>query len=241
MSPADALCVLALAGVHLAAGHLHRVEGARRSRWLSAAGGISVAYVFVHLLPEVARADQAIDRSGVIGSLERHAYVMALVGLVVFHSLEHLAVGSRARSRAAGGADRASPRALAVHVASFAAYNALVGYLVVRRPHEGPIALVLFAAAVAVHLAVVDYGLREHHGDGHEHLVRRTLVAALVAGSALGALADLHEAAIGLMLAFLAGGIVLTTIKDEVPGERRSRPAPFVAGAAAFAALLLAA
>jgi hypothetical protein len=92
-----------------------------------------------------------------------------------------------------------------------------------------------------VHLAVVDYGLREHHGDGHEHLVRRTLVAALVAGSALGALADLHEAAIGLMLAFLAGGIVLTTIKDEVPGERRSRPAPFVAGAAAFAALLLAA
>jgi hypothetical protein len=237
----EALSVLALVGVHLSAGHLRHLEGAPRSRWLSAAGGVSVAYVFVHVLPEVARADESIERSGVIGSLERHAYVMALVGLIVFHSLEHLAVGSRARSRAAGGIDRASARALAVHVGSFAAYNALIGSLVVRRPDEGAGALVLFTAAIAVHFVVVDDGLREHHRHDYEHVVRWTLAAALLAGAAAGALVDLHEAAIGLMLAFLAGAIVLTTVKDEIPGDRQSRLAPFALGAAAYAALLLAA
>lgn len=240
MPLSEALAVLALAGVHLAAGHLRRLEGPPRSRWLSAAGGVSVAYVFVHLLPEVARADESIERSGLVGSLERHAYVMAFLGLVVFHSLEHLAVGSRSRSRAAGGIDRATSRALAVHVASFAAYNALIGYLVVRRPEEGTGTLMLFTAAIAVHFVVVDYGLREHHRHDYEHVVRWGLAAALVAGAGAGALADLRESAVGLMLAFLAGAIVLTTVKDEIPGDRRSRPAPFVLGAAAYAALLLA-
>ncbi|HUG76186.1 MAG TPA: hypothetical protein VML57_01730, partial [Burkholderiales bacterium] len=39
----SAAAALLLAAVHLAAGKLH---GGERSRWLSAAGGVSAAYVF---------------------------------------------------------------------------------------------------------------------------------------------------------------------------------------------------
>lgn len=241
MSSLELVCVLLLVAVHLGAGHLGRLEGAPRNGWLSAAGGVSVAYVFVHLLPEVAHVDERIAVSGLVGALERHAYVMALVGLVVFHALEHLAVASRARSRRAGGIDRASPGALAVHVASFAAYNALVGYLIVRRVEEDAWQLGLFTVAIALHFVVVDFGLRAHHRHAYEHVVRWILAAALPAGLAVGAVAALPEAAIGLMLAFLAGAIVLNSIKDEVPGQGESRLAPFVLGAAGYAALLLAA
>src|SRR5690606_23095353 len=47
-----AIGVLVLAVLHLVAGHLHR-GAVQRPAWLSVAGGMSVAYVFVHLLPEL--------------------------------------------------------------------------------------------------------------------------------------------------------------------------------------------
>lgn len=44
---------IALAVVHLFAGGLRAIDRVPRSRWLSFGGGISVAYVFVHLFPEL--------------------------------------------------------------------------------------------------------------------------------------------------------------------------------------------
>ena len=41
-----------LALAHIFAGKLRFLEGTPRSAWLSAASGVSVAYVFVHLLPD---------------------------------------------------------------------------------------------------------------------------------------------------------------------------------------------
>ena len=62
-----------------------------RSMWLSAAGGISVAYVFVHILPEFEHHQHEFDlRGGPLGLLdasERHVYFVALVGLVAFEKI----------------------------------------------------------------------------------------------------------------------------------------------------------
>lgn len=238
MPALNAVCVLALAAVHLGAGALRFLEGVPRSRWLSAAGGVAVAYVFVHLLPDVAEAGEAIEESGLLGSLERHAYVMALLGLVVFYSLEHMAVLSRRRRMQTHGEDRADAPTLWVHVASFGAYNALVGYLIAHREDDAR-SLVLFTVAIGLHYVIADFGLREHHREAYDRLVRWVLAGAIAGGFALGSVTELSEATIGLMLAFLAGAIVLDTIKEEVPGERGSRLLPFVLGAAAYAALLL--
>ena len=43
------------------------------------------------------------------------------------------------------------------------------------------------------------------------------------------------------MLAFIAGGVVLNAIKEELPRERRSRFGAFALAAGAYAALLIAA
>jgi hypothetical protein len=55
-----ALLVTGLMLVHLFAGKLRFLEGTPRSRWLSMAGGISVAYVFLHVFPELEEAQQHI-------------------------------------------------------------------------------------------------------------------------------------------------------------------------------------
>jgi hypothetical protein len=83
--------------IHLFAGKLRFLSAVPRSRWLSAAGGASVAYIFVHVLPDLSRQQAAIERNGGIGPgfLANHVYLAALLGLVVFYGLERAAKRSR--------------------------------------------------------------------------------------------------------------------------------------------------
>lgn len=76
---------LVLAAVHLLAHHLRALDGTPRSRWLSAAGGASVAYVFLHLLPEIARAREDLSALGWLE--EELAWTLALTGLDGFFRL----------------------------------------------------------------------------------------------------------------------------------------------------------
>ena len=66
------------------------------------------------------------------------------------------------------------------------------------------------------------------------------LAASVLAGWAVGAMLPLSEATLARLFAVLAGGIVITSLRSELPDEREGRFWPFVLGAAAFAALLLA-
>jgi hypothetical protein len=99
------LAAMGLAVVHLLAGKLRFLRGIPRSRWLSIAGGISVAYVFVHLLPELSQGQEVIVRavSDGFAFLEHHVYLVALGGLISFYGLERAAQTSRQRQREAGG------------------------------------------------------------------------------------------------------------------------------------------
>ena len=57
------LAAAGLAVVHLLSGKLRFFEVTPRSIWLSMAGGVSVAYVFIHLLPELAEGQESISMS----------------------------------------------------------------------------------------------------------------------------------------------------------------------------------
>lgn len=66
----QAVFVVGFILVHLFAGKLRFLDGLPRSRWLSLAAGISVAYVFMHIFPELAKAQQSIgeDFQFLVGS-----------------------------------------------------------------------------------------------------------------------------------------------------------------------------
>lgn len=57
------ICAIALALVHLFVNKLKFLSTMHRSRWLSGASGVSVAYVFVHLLPELSEKQEALKDS----------------------------------------------------------------------------------------------------------------------------------------------------------------------------------
>jgi hypothetical protein len=93
---------------------------------------------------------------------------------------------------------------------------------------------------MALHFLVTDFGLHEHHRALYRRVGRWVLVAALGTGLALGRREVLSEPALAVLVAFVAGGVILNVLKEEVPGERKSRFWAFALGCAAYAALLLA-
>ena len=236
---APILLAAGLALVHLFAGRLRFLDALPRSRWLSFAGGISVAYVFAHLLPEVAAGQEAIVEVGLGGPLvdEGHVWLLALLGLVAFYGLERAARRSRAEGDEAE-ADRTGAGVFWLHMASFALYNVLVGYLLAQGEGGVGAGVLTFWTAMALHFVVNDYGMRTDHKARYTHVGRWVLGAAVVTGAVVGVTTHVHEAVVAGVVAFLAGGVVLNVLKEELPEERASRFWPFALGALGYTALL---
>jgi hypothetical protein len=231
---ASLLAAIMLAIIHVITPSLRFLEGRPRSIWLSLAGGVSVAYVFVHLLPELAAGQEQVSRvvSGSETFAERHVYLIALAGLALFYGMDRLAKTSRSQRegtpvRPGRGADpgqaSTSPEVFWTHMGSFAVYNALIGYLLLHREVMTPSALVFFAVAMALHFLVTDYGLNEDHKKSFCSIGRWILAAAVLIGLGIGYVTEISEAAIAVLTAFLAGGVILNVLKEEVPSERQSR------------------
>lgn len=237
----SALLAVGLVAVHLFSGRLRFLDVFPRSRWLSAASGISVAYVFVHLLPDLAEEQETIREAAgeSFGFLEYHVYLVALVGLAVFYGLDRAAKSSRRRNRSVGKGDAAGAPVFWLHVASYSLYNALIGYLLLHRETPGLGSLFLFAFALGLHFVVNDYGLREDHKGLYDRLGRWVISAAVLAGWLVGLAFDVSEAALAVLFAFLAGGVILNVLKEELPEERESSFLAFALGAAFYSAVLL--
>jgi hypothetical protein len=236
------LAVVGLVVVHLFSNKLRFLEGTPRSIWLSIAGGISVAYVFVHLLPELAEGQETVRQAVGEGLafLENQVYLVALVGLAVFYGLDRLASTSRKRMRKVSKEDSTSPGVFWVHTTSFAVYNFLIGYLLLHRLGTGLENLLLFFVAMALHFVVNDHGLREQHKEAYLRVGRWVLAAAVIVGWVVGLLSEIPEVVVAALTAFLAGGVIMNVLKEELPEERESRFWAFALGATLYTVLLLA-
>lgn len=231
--PWPLVAALVLAAVHLFADPIRRAAPISHRLWVSAAGGVSIAYVFVHILPELQAGQRAFSETdfGIVPFLEHHVYLLALVGFGTYYGVERLA-------REVGGDDE-SDAVFWVHLASFALYNGIIGYFLVHRIESDFAGLLIFTGAMALHLFVTDAGLDRHYGDAYRRYGRWLLAAAILGGWAVAHLLELREVAIAALFAFLAGGVVLNVVKEEVPEETRSSFLAFAAGAAIYAVLLL--
>lgn len=180
----SATLAIGLAVVHLFSGKLRFLNAVPRSRLLSIGSGVSVAYVFVHILPELSKAQETIQ--GMLGGgltfLEHHVYLVALIGVAVFYGLERVAKLSRQHSQKAGKGDVTEAGVFWLHICSFAVYNALIGYLLLHREEPGIQSLFFFFFAMALHFVVNDHGLRENHKEAYDRIGRWILAAAIIVG-----------------------------------------------------------
>lgn len=236
-----ALFAIAFALVHIFIGKLAFLAVIPRSRWLSFAGGVSVSYIFLHILPELSTHEVTFAEG--LGMSERKAemwlYLASLVGLATFYGLERIAKTSRHRAGKAGSEDRIEAEVLWLHVGVFALYNILIGYLLLHREASGLWGLLTYVFAMALHFVTTDVGLREDHRHRYDHTGRWIIAGAVMLGWALGVSIPLPETAIGFLFAFLAGGVILNALKEELPEERQSRFGSFALGVTCYALILM--
>lgn len=233
------LGALVLVIIHLLASQFRFLDVIPRSRWLSIAGGVSVAYALVHLLPELQAYHNVLAESplGRIVAQEHLVWFMTLLGLLVFYGMEKLA--SRRQQASSQTEEGTTTGVFWIHIASYSFYNALIGYLLVRED-RGLVTLVMFVIGIGLHFLVNDHALRQYHADKYRRIGRWILSAAILVGWSVGIATEIHEVITASILAFLAGGIILNTFKEELPRERESNYWSFAGGALVYAAILLA-
>jgi hypothetical protein len=235
------IALTGLVAVHLGAVLFRLSARGPRSVWLSIAGGSSVAYVFLALLPELGEGQGVVGAAlgPLTGQLDTHIYIIALAGLTFFFGFERLATNSRAVQRAAGQADRPTTIVFWIHLASFATVNLLIGYLLHERDQGSLLGLGLYAVAMSFHLLVIDAGLREHYRETYDGIGRWLLAASLAVGWVIGLAGHIDRFGIAVMSGFLGGGMILQVLKDELPEANQTPFWAFLAGAAGYGLVLV--
>lgn len=213
-----------------------------RRRILSFGAGVTIAYVFVRLLPELEAARAGLVRTGAHLSLPFPAlrvYLAALIGFMLFYGLEHLAAWTR-RSAGPGAQDGEESRpGRLIHVGGFLGYVWLAGYLAVRSLEEGATPLVLYTVALGLHFLSLDFSFCGEYGAWYRRSVRYAFVVAPLAGWTVGVLVGFPQVFTAALLGFLSGGIIMNAIVSELPKEKEGRLWYFVSGGAFYTALLI--
>jgi hypothetical protein len=222
----------------LVGGRIHPVKSLVHDRRtvISFGAGMTAAYVFVHLLPELHGARKRFAETAWVELRHEGAsiYFLALVGFLAFYGLDHL----RARLRESPG-EVQEALAFRVHVGGFAVYVALMSCLLVHSLEGEGATSVLYVIAIAVHFLGIDHALREEHGALYQRVGRYILAGACILGWAIGLLVASPPFVLALLVAFISGGIIMNSLISELPSEKDGRFVPFLIGGLAYGSVLL--
>ncbi|KAB8126579.1 hypothetical protein F9U64_19655 [Gracilibacillus oryzae] len=233
------LFIIGFVAIHLLSRRMKFVRMVPRSRFLSIVGGISVAYVFLHLLPELGEYQEHLY--GDIGNafwsfLEHHIYLISMLGLAFFYGLEKIVKHSKRKN---SKKTKSSTGIFWLHIGSFTIYNSIIGYLMIREEFSGAWGMFFFFVAMGVHFITNDKGLWEIHKEDYEKYGRWLLAVSIIAGWGIGAISEVNELIISFLVAFISGGIILNVMKEELPEERESSFTAFFIGLFTYSILLL--
>jgi zinc transporter ZupT len=236
------LGALLICAVYAAGGLTKPLAHGFGRKWTSFAAGVSVAYVFEEILPEL-----EVQKQSFIGSMverplfaEKRVYVFALLGFVLFAGLEHI----RRRLRAPRSGSRWPDAYNLGHLAAMGLYNVVIGYLLAGRaepnPEEHPErSVAAYVLAMSLHVMILDHQLSEAHSWVYERWGRSWLAGCVLGGWFLGTTEHLSEAAFSRLFAVIAGGVVFTSANEELPTDSAGRFLWFVLGAALYGGILL--
>jgi zinc transporter ZupT len=228
---------------HLFAYKLKFLEVLPRSKWLSFAGGVSIAYIFMHLLPELEEMQHTFveERQKIESFFKYPLYAVALLSLSIYYGIERHVKMSGVSKKTEKHAEVESQEEVGIfyfHIFSFALYNSLIGYTLTREEWDIQ-SFILFVLALGFHFVVNDFGFVEHYRHNYIKIGRWILGFAPLAGWLVGNLVRISEVHLGLVLAFIAGGTILNVLKEELPEERKSNFWAFLSGVVLYSTLLL--
>jgi len=191
-------------------------------------------------LPDLASKHQvlAARQSSVIhGLLAKNVYFVALAGFVTYYGLGKLAELENSERPTYVESQSSRKISTSILLVIYATYPMLIAYLTTEL--NNPIKLFLITIAMSVHFIGTDYG--KYHRDKYfyDRVIRWILVAATFLGWVIGIFTEVSKTTIALWFAFIAGAIIINTIREEIPELEVSRFLPFLAGTITFTIIIL--
>ena len=213
--PYTLAAALVLASVYVFGGRLR--ASSHHRRWVSIAAGVSVATIFIDLLPEISESQARLSdgrNGGAALFPEQAVYLAAMLGFMMFYGLEYMLAASPSAE------DRPSGLFFSLQIAAFAGYSSLIAYLLVHNIWNDARSLLLYSLAMAFHLLLVDHSLaRERHGL-YEKRGRWILALAVMAGWSAGILASVPDQWLARITGFISGGVIMNSLVVELPEGR---------------------
>jgi len=226
--PADRTWIKAAAiGVlHLLATQIRPLLSGRAPMVNSFAGGMSASYVFLHLLPELDEGHE------VVGEL---IFLFVLVGFVVYYGLErHI---SKSQPTAGDGARHSSFR---LSLGGYWLYNWLIVFGLPDGPSVSAIHVSLMTVAIGLHLLHSDYAIGSEYPEMFNRWGRFVVACAPLVGLLCRfSFRPDGELVKDILTAVLAGSVIYSVFKKELPNPERSSFQWFFVGIGVYTLLLV--
>jgi hypothetical protein len=216
-------------------GYKIRLPSRKLHRWmLSFAAGVAVAYVFVHLLPELQKTSHQL-----LSVFEHLVYLAAMLGFLLSYGLEKMTFWSHVKLKNRTLLAEKHIITFLLHMLGYAAYVWLISYLMIRNIEVSTVSIILYTVALGLHFLGVDFYFFEEYGRLYTKLGRYILTVAVFAGWSIGLFTELHKVLTIILLGLVSGAIIMNTMIMELPQGKEGKFYPFLLGGVFYAALLL--
>jgi hypothetical protein len=224
------IAIIIISLVHLFANKACNLPASLHMRLLSIGSGMAIAYVFLDILPKLSKHEPLINNAiwQFFPYFERHVYVMALLGFLLFYVVDR---SNKFFSH--------QPISFYFSLSSYAFLNLLIGYAVVDKDNPEVQPLVLFTVALALHYFAVDFSLAETFKKNYNNIARYILIICLFVGWISGYVFELSAAAVALVSAFIAGGVIMNVMRHELTLEHPTSLPSFIIATGSYGLILL--
>ncbi len=185
--------------------------------------GISLAYIFLYLFPEMLQASR-FDSMSVFSSV---LLGIAIIRLVEIHVWKH-------RSKAV-----LKKELKEVHAVSFFIYHFVIGMVLFELLKFSVIGGILFFLPALLHSAVSSTSLKEIHDEIRAGASRVLLALSTLLGISIMYFVSVPASAHSILLGFVVGVLLYIVMRDSMPKESAGKPLHFLAGILLYALLIL--
>lgn len=215
---------LILGAIHFFSDKLRTRRRIKPYRLISFAAGVSIAYLFLDLLPHTYKA--AVH-------LKNFVFVFLLLGFVIIHVSEKFIYQHAER-------DRRARELKEIHSIVFFLYHFLVGLVLQDRIQDNLLEGTLFLVPITLHAGLSTASLAQIHGDIRESLAVKTwLSLSTCLGVIFSRLVSIPSMIDNISVSLISGVLLYVFVKEFLPEKEKGQPLFFLLGLLLFTAFYI--
>jgi len=207
----------------LSEGHFMRTKGVFKQRLVSFAAGISVAYLFLHLFPQLYSSIIGADQS-----YQQLTFFLMMAGFISYHIIEKW-IYQHARR------DEIVKEVEIEHSLTLFFYHFIIGFVFVSLLHDGLENGLLYFIPLSLHI-IINALPHSHRFRGNG--VRLFFTSAPLLGAVVGSFFILPTLVQTTLLGLIAGILLFIEAREIVPKRRGESIAFFMVGVALFTVVI---